>query len=82
MFAVTQRWEYKFIMVHQDHLTKFVHLQPLKTKAPEEIAYHILIILAFGAPAILQSDNSREFSNPSYLSNALCALNELKLQIE
>nr|XP_012137514.1 PREDICTED: uncharacterized protein LOC105662085 [Megachile rotundata] len=30
--------EYKFIMVYQDHLTKFVQLQPLKTKRAEEVA--------------------------------------------
>ncbi|GFT52843.1 SCAN domain-containing protein 3 [Trichonephila clavipes] len=56
--------EYKFIMVYQDHLIKFVQLRPLKTKRAEEIAYHVLsIFLTFGAPAILQSDNGREFSN-------------------
>ena len=36
----------------------------MKTKRAEEVAYHILpIFLTFGAPAILQSDNDREFSN-------------------
>lgn len=56
--------EYKSIMVYQDHLTKFVQLQPLKTKTAEEVAYHLLeIFLTFGAPAILQSDNGREFCN-------------------
>ncbi|KAM4707160.1 baculoviral IAP repeat-containing protein 1-like [Discoglossus pictus] len=56
--------EYQFIMVYQDHLTKFVQLRPLKTKRAEEVAYHVLsIFLTFGAPAILQSDNGREFSN-------------------
>ena len=45
--------EYKFIMVYQDHLTKFVQLRPLKTKRAEEVAYHVLqIFLTFGAPAI------------------------------
>ncbi|GFW13428.1 KRAB-A domain-containing protein 2 [Trichonephila clavipes] len=56
--------KYKFIMVYQDHLTKFVQLRPLKTKRAEEVAYHVLsIFLTFGTPAILQSDNGREFSN-------------------
>ncbi|GFW08317.1 KRAB-A domain-containing protein 2 [Trichonephila clavipes] len=56
--------EYKFMMVYQDHLTKFVQLRSLKTKRAEEVAYHILsIFLTFSAPAILQSDNGREFSN-------------------
>ncbi|GFU78453.1 KRAB-A domain-containing protein 2 [Trichonephila clavipes] len=56
--------EYKFIMVYQDHLTKFVQLRPLKTKRVDEVAYRVLsIFLTFGASAILQSDNGREFSN-------------------
>jgi transposase InsO family protein len=51
-------------MVYQDHLTKFVQLRPLKNKRAEEVAYHLLnIFLTFGAPAILHSDNGREFSN-------------------
>ncbi|CAK1589526.1 unnamed protein product [Parnassius mnemosyne] len=54
----------KFIMVYQDHLTKFVVLKPLKTKRAEEVAHTLLdIFTLLGAPAILQSDNGREFSN-------------------
>ncbi|GFU12864.1 KRAB-A domain-containing protein 2 [Trichonephila clavipes] len=50
--------KYKFIMVYQDHLTKFVQLRPLKAKRAEEVAYHVLsIFLTFGSPAILQLDN-------------------------
>ncbi|XP_055924454.1 KRAB-A domain-containing protein 2-like [Argiope bruennichi] len=65
--------EYKFIMVYQDHLTKFVQLRPLKTKRAEEVAYHVLpIFLTFGAPAILQSDNGREFSNQ--VISEICAM--------
>ncbi|GFU78145.1 KRAB-A domain-containing protein 2 [Trichonephila clavipes] len=56
--------EYKFMMVYQNYLTKFVQLRPLKTKKAEEEAYLILpIFLTFGAPVILESDNGREFSN-------------------
>ncbi|GFW66719.1 KRAB-A domain-containing protein 2 [Trichonephila clavipes] len=55
------------------HLTKFVHLRPLKTKRTEEIAYHVLsIFLTTGAPAILQSDNDREFSNQ--VTFEICAM--------
>lgn len=55
---------FKFIMVYQDHLTKFCLLQTLKTKTAEEVSYHLLdIFTTFGAPCILQSDNGREFSN-------------------
>ncbi|CAG4979166.1 unnamed protein product [Parnassius apollo] len=54
----------KFIMVYQDHLTKFVVLKPLKTKRAEEVAHTLLdIFTLLGAPAILQSDNGREFSD-------------------
>lgn len=56
--------DYKFIMVYQDFLTKFFQLRPLKTKRPEEVAYHLLqLFLIFGAPAIFHSNNGREFSN-------------------
>ncbi|XP_029348361.1 SCAN domain-containing protein 3-like [Acyrthosiphon pisum] len=38
--------------------------KPLKSKRAEEIAYNLLdIYTTFGAPAILQSDNGREFVN-------------------
>ncbi|XP_071051121.1 KRAB-A domain-containing protein 2-like [Onthophagus taurus] len=56
--------ENKFILVYQDHLTKFVVLRPLKSKRAEEVAYTLLdIFTLLGAPAILQSDNGRKFSN-------------------
>lgn len=55
---------YRFIMNYQEHLTKFVTLKPLKTKRAEEIAYNLIdIYTTFGAPAILHSDNGREFVN-------------------
>lgn len=55
---------YKFILVYQDHLTKFVILRALQTKRATEVAYHLLdIFTTFGAPNILHSDNGREFSN-------------------
>lgn len=56
--------QYKFILVYQDHLTKFVQLRPLKSKRAEEVAYVLLdIFTIFGAPSILQSNNGREFAN-------------------
>ncbi|XP_011165454.2 KRAB-A domain-containing protein 2-like [Solenopsis invicta] len=49
---------YKFILVYQDHLTKFVILRALRTKLAAEVAYHLLdIFTTFGAPSILYSDN-------------------------
>lgn len=56
--------QYKFILVYQDHLTKFVQLRPLKSKTADEVATTILnIFCIFGAPMILHSDNGREFCN-------------------
>lgn len=55
---------FKFIMVYQDHLTKFVLLRSLQSKRAEEVAYQLTdIFLTFGAPCILHSDNGREFVN-------------------
>lgn len=52
-------------MVYQDHLTKFVHLRPLKTKSAAEVAKKLeeIFCQTNGAPHVLQSDNGREFFN-------------------
>jgi hypothetical protein len=56
--------DFKFILVYQDHLTKFCFLKALKTKRMEEVAYNLLdIFTIIGAPNILHSDNGREFCN-------------------
>lgn len=56
--------EFKFLMVYQDHLTKFVILRPLKRKTANEVVFHLMdIFTLFGAPVVLQSDNGREFCN-------------------
>jgi transposase InsO family protein len=55
--------QYKWIMVYQDHLTKYCVLRPLSTKRAAEVAYQLMdIFLLFGAPQILQSDNGSEFT--------------------
>ncbi|XP_060862057.1 SCAN domain-containing protein 3-like [Metopolophium dirhodum] len=71
--------DYKFIMVYQDHLTKFVILRPLTHKRAEEVAYVLIdIFTTFGAPAISQSDNGREFANKVIIE--LCSMwEELKI---
>ena len=57
------RNSFKWILVYQDHLTKFVILRPLTSKRAAEVAHHLLdIFLLVGAPAILQSDNGSEFT--------------------
>ena len=54
---------FKWTLVHQDHLTKFVILRALTSKRAAEVAHHLLDIFLFiGAPAILQSDNGSEFT--------------------
>ena len=54
----------KWIMVYQDHLTKFCILRALTSKRAAEVAYHLLdIFLLIGAPVILQSDNGSEFTS-------------------
>ena len=56
--------EFKWILVYQDHLTMFVQLHATKSKRAADVAYHLLnIFCIFGAPAILQSDNGREFAS-------------------
>ena len=41
----------KFILVYQDHLTKFVLLRSLYSKRADEVAHHLLdIFTTFGAP--------------------------------
>ncbi|CAG5024424.1 unnamed protein product [Parnassius apollo] len=55
---------FKFILVYQDHLTKFIQLRPLQSKIAEEVSKILLdIFCIFGSPSILQSDNGREFAN-------------------
>ena len=55
---------YNWIMVYQDHGMKFAHLRRLKSKHAVGIAKKLLhIFMTQGAPAILQSDNGREFVN-------------------
>jgi len=70
---------YRFILVYQDHLTKYVLLKPLAHKRAEEVAYILLdIFTTFGALCILQSDNGREFVNK--VIEELCSMwEELKI---
>ena len=54
---------YKWIMVYQDHLTKFCVLRFLTSKHAAEVAYQLMdVFLLFSAPTILQSDNGSEFT--------------------
>ncbi|CAH2321121.1 KRAB-A domain-containing 2-like [Pelobates cultripes] len=56
--------KFKFLLVYEDHLTKFVVLKPLTSKQADVVAYNLLdIFLLFGAPRILHSNNGRKFCN-------------------
>ena len=55
---------YRWLLVYQDHFTKFIRLRPLKNKCAVEVARVIEnIFCELGIPHILQSDNGREFKN-------------------
>jgi hypothetical protein len=54
---------YKFLMVYQDHLTKFCNIRALTSKHASEVAFNLIeVFTLFGAPHILQSDNGSEFT--------------------
>ena len=60
---------YKWLLVYQDHFTKFVRMHALKTKTAEEVAEVLMdIFWDMGAPTILQSDNGRELENEILLN--------------
>ena len=55
--------QHKWIMVYQDHLTKYCVLRPLTSKRAAEVAFQLMdIFLLLCAPQILQSDNGSEFT--------------------
>lgn len=54
---------FKFVLHYQDFFTKYHLLRPMPCKTAVNVARHIFqIFVDFGAPAILQSDNGREFT--------------------
>ena len=54
----------KYILLYQDHLTKFVPFHPVKSKRATKVACQLLdTISTFAAPRILRSDNGRERVN-------------------
>ncbi|XP_046988642.1 KRAB-A domain-containing protein 2-like [Schistocerca americana] len=55
---------FKYTIVYQDQVTKFVLLCALQSRRAEEVAHHLAdIFLPYGAPCNLHSDNGREFVN-------------------
>ena len=58
----------RFILDYQENLTKFCILKPLRTKTAEEVGQTLIGIFCFiGIPAIIQTDNGREFKNKVFL---------------
>jgi hypothetical protein len=54
--------QFHWTMVYQCHITKYCILLPLKSKKVEVASQLLGILLNFGAPCILQSDNGSEFT--------------------
>ena len=53
---------FKWLLVYQDHFTKYILLRPLKRKSADEVAEILYdIFCELGPPHILQSDNGGEF---------------------
>ena len=53
--------EYRWILVYQDHFTKFVVLRPIKQKSAVCVVEALFnIFTLFSVPAILQSDNGKK----------------------
>ena len=71
--------QFKWIMVYQDHLTKFCILRSLTSKRAAEVAFQLVdIFTLFGAPVVLQSDNGSEFT--AAVIDELCVIwPELKI---
>jgi hypothetical protein len=65
--------DFKWLLVYQDHFSKFVQLRPIKSKSAADVANALIDIFSIiGVPAILQSDNGREFRNQT-----ITALNDI-----
>ena len=63
---------HKFILNYQDHFSKFCVLRPLKSKHASAVAEVLLeIFTLMGPPAILQSDNGREFKNKEIVDEVI-----------
>ena len=54
---------YKYLLVYQDHCTKFVECCPLKNKRKRTTSRALIdIFTSIGAPRILHTDNGKEFN--------------------
>lgn len=70
---------YRFILVYQDVLTKFVQLRPLQNGGPQEVADVLIdVFTTFGVPAFLESQKGSEFCE-SVVKEACSIWKELEL---
>ena len=70
MNSVKSIKNFRYILVFQDHLTKFVILKPLINKDVSSVVSILTeIFTTIGCPKILQSDNGREFNFNTELTN-------------
>lgn len=62
-------YDYNYIVVLRESSTKFVHLRPLKSHDPQELAEILFqIFVCFGTPSVLST------SNPDFISSSLGCL--------
>lgn len=62
---------FKFLLNYQDHGIKFHDNRALTSKRNDAIAFALLdIFTVYGAPAILQSDNGREFTQIAHTNKS------------
>jgi hypothetical protein len=63
--------DFNFLLVYVDHFSKFAFAEPLQNKRRETVLYALARIFSFiGPPAILQTDNGREFSRAAASSSS------------
>ena len=62
---------YRYILVIADYFSKWTEAFPIKNKCADTVA-DVLVILQFGVPLDIHSDQGREFENG--LMESLCAL--------
>ena len=65
---------YKYLLVFQDHLIRFVECAPLPDKRSRTISCALLqIFTTLGAPRLLHMDNGRELTNLALESYRICS---------
>ena len=57
--------QYKYVVVFQDLFTRWVELRPLRSAMGKNVAkaFEELVLLSWGTPVYLLTDNGKEFDN-------------------